>query len=220
MKIRHMTRALLMILALMHIAPLHAQEETTQESAPTIADYPVKYSYEPEYCDFIAKFPEEPITSHRCENEEDPGTCYDLVSYTKVFDLSTTVRVDVICNPASEEMFEYFKPEVMEQTVRAMTKDTVLETYNVSTQDQQDHRITGLVGQGRKGLDDTLYIAQLWVSENSIMSIEAELSGEQRPEADKLLAGILNNLGHIRNIENEKYFQDKEKQRQKDEKQE
>lgn len=161
-------------------------------------DYPVVFTYEPEYCDFEAAFPEEPLVSEQCEKEDDPSTCYKLVSYTKVFDLASTVHINIICNPSTPDMYAYFQPEAMESTVKSMTEGTVLKTFNIKTTDHKEegYRLTGLVGQGKQGLDDTLYIAQLWTSENSIMSVEAELSGIQNDDTDKLFAGLLSHIRH------------------------
>jgi len=208
-----MKTKLLLIAALSLFAlPAHAQEQEASASAPiekteapeeiktAPLDYPVAYRYQPEYCDFTAAFPEEPLLSNSCEKEGEPETCYQLASYTKVFDMTTTLQVKIICNPANKEMFEYFKPEVMESTVRKMTEGSVIKTYNVNSTQKDGYRLTGLVGQGRKGLDDTLFIAQLWLSEKSIMSVEAEISGHKNPEADALFAGILNHVGYTKEI--------------------
>jgi hypothetical protein len=189
--------------------PAYAQEDKATTPTPVKApkeakqmplDYPVAYRYQPEYCDFTAAFPEEPILSTVCEKEDDPQTCFELASYTKVFEMTTTVGVKVICNPANKEMFEYFTAEVMENTVRKMTEGSVVETFNVDSTEKEGYRLTGLIGQGKKGLDKTLFIAQLWISENSIMSVEAEISGDTLAEADALFAGLLNHVGYTKEI--------------------
>lgn len=155
-------------------------------------------SYSPEYCQFSAVFPEEPFLSQRCEDPKNKDNCYDLVSYTKVFDMASTVRVEIICNPATAEMYKYFNPKVMETTVRAMTKGVVIEAYEVNSRQEEEYRQTSLLGKGRKGLDDSIYIAQLWAGNTSIMSVEAEMSGAQNDEADKVFAKILSNIGFFK----------------------
>lgn len=159
--------------------------------------------YSPDYCEFTATFPEKPFITNSCENAEDKSTCFNLISYTKVFVLSASVQVEIICNPSTPAMYTEFTPEVMENTVRAMTKETVIEAYEVNTRQDENYRQTGLVGRGRKGLDETMYIAQLWIGQNSIMSVEAELSGEQIDEADELFAKILGSIGSIKQIDEE-----------------
>ena len=187
--------------------PLEEQKAAPDDSpaAPKVKLENYTNEYSPEYCDFMAAFPEQPLVMQQCEKEGDSSTCYDLVSYTKVFGLSSTVKIDVICNPVTPEMYEHFTPKVMEDTVRAMTKEKVTQEFNVDSRDEEFYRQAGIVAQGRKGVHDTLYIAQLWTTKNSIMSIEAELMGEQTTEADILLANILNNIGHISDFKGKEY---------------
>lgn len=157
--------------------------------------------YSPDYCEFTANFPEEPLVNNFCEKEDDPSTCYNLISYTKVLEMASTINVEIICNPATPEMFAEFTPQIMEDTVRKMTEGNILETLNINTREEEGYRQTGLIGRGRKGLDDTIYLSQLWVSEQSIMSVEAEMSGVQTEEADKLFADILRSIGYEKEIE-------------------
>ncbi len=155
--------------------------------------------YSPDYCQFTATFPEEPYITKHCEGES-KDTCYNLISYTKVFDVKSTVRVEIICNPSTPAMYKEFTPKIMEKTVRAMTKDVIIEAYEVNSRQEDEYRQAGLLGKARKGLGDTIYIAQLWVAQNSIMSVEAELMGEQSAASDELFAQILNTIGFAKDI--------------------
>lgn len=178
-----------------------AQAESTNESKETSPpetsiNFPIAYRYQPDHCDFTAAFPEKPLISEQCETKDDPASCFKLVSYTKVFDMASTIKVDVICNPSTPEMYEHFTPQIMENTISEMVKDNIHKTFSVSSSQKDGYRLSGLVGQGRKGLHDTLLIAQIWLSEKSIMSVEAEVSGPNIPEIDAIFAGILNNIGY------------------------
>ncbi len=198
--------------------PAYAQKDVQpapekEESVPL--DFPVAYRYQPEYCDFTAAFPEKPAISTTCEKEDEPDTCFKLASFTKVFNMSTTVSIKIICNPADTKMFEHFTSKIMEATVRKMTEGSVLETFNVNTTDKKDYRISGLIGQGKKGLDKTLFIAQLWISKKSIMSVEAEISGNTLKEADELFAGLLNHVGYAKDLTPPDKNKDKNKSKNK-----
>lgn len=192
-----------LFLTLMFSAPVMAQEAekqtpaTPETTAQTQLDTP---KYSPNYCQFTANFPEEPYITRKCDGET-KDTCFDLISYTKVFDLSTTINVEIICNPSTPEMYEEFTPQVMEDTVRAMTKDTVIEAYEIKGIQEKYYRQTGLLGRGRKGLNDSIYIAQLWIADHSIMSVEAELIGEQSSQSDQHFAQILRGIGYTQDIE-------------------
>lgn len=201
-----MTRfsALVLTLMLFFSAPVGAQEQNAQQNQAFVPkDFP--FGYSPEYCDFFAAFPEDPLVLSQCEDENDATTCFDLISYTKVFGLSSTVKAQLICNPATTEMYDHFTTEVMEGTVRTMTKDKVVKEINVESREEKEYRQSGMVAQGRQGLNDTLYIAQLWVAQNSIMSVELELMGEQTAAADQLFANLLRNIGHIKEIKGEEF---------------
>ncbi len=196
----HKAGMTLFIILSLFATPAHTQQTQEEEAKMAPLDYDVAYRYQPEYCDFTAAFPEEPLINHACEKEDDPSSCFEQITYTKVFDMATTVGVKIICNPADEKMFKYFTPEVMEDTVRKMTEASVLETFHLNSTEKDEYRLAGLVGQGKRGLDKTLFIAQLWISEKSIMSVEAEISGTKLPEADKLFAGLLNHIGYAKEV--------------------
>lgn len=165
-------------------------------SIPSFAWAQDSRTYAPAHCSFSATFPTAPNTQTQCQNDDDPKSCFTLASFTHVFDLNATVRTEIICNPATAEMYERFTPELMEATVRSMTHDNVVQAYHLNTRETDLYRQTTLVAQGNAGLDETLYIAQLWIDGASIMSVEAELSGAQRADADKMFADILRYIGH------------------------
>lgn len=192
---------------------------STANAQDVKADGSKKYEsdeYSPSYCEFTATFPEEPYISRNCDNDN-PDSCYDLISYTKVFDVSATVKVEIICNPSSDEMYEHLTTDAMKTTVRAMTKDTIIEAYEVSAREDKNYRQAGLIGKARSGMDDAIYIAQLWSGKKSIMSVEAKLSGAPIEEADVLFADILRSIGYVGDI---KQDVEAEKKSEKDSKKE
>jgi hypothetical protein len=182
-----MTRFFVFIAALLICAPAFAQETVKG---------PVTYS--PEYCEFAVTFPEEPHSQRRCEDDSEEK-CYDLISYTQVHEMSSTVSVRVICNPATEELFEKYSGEVMEATVKAMTEKTVVKTFDTSFREEEGYKQAGLVGEGKVGVTPTIYIAQLWIGKKSILSVEAEMTGEASEESDKLFSSILQSVHYSLN---------------------
>ncbi len=148
------------------------------------------YEYGPDFCEFRVAFPEEPAPTKRCDNNG--GRCYDLVSYTKVFDLSSTVNFRVICNPADKETIDFYTEDVMKRTLQAMTKRSLVDTFDTNYREEEDYKQAGLVGEGKISQGaSSVYLAQLWVGKHSIFSIEGELIGEQHKDADKLFRDIL-----------------------------
>lgn len=215
-----MTKILMLLVMFILPASAQAQNEPETTPKPVLVETPYKLDtkkYSPDYCEFTANFPEEPLVSNYCEKEDDPSTCYNLISYTKVLDMASTINVEIICNPATPEMFAEFTPKVMEETVSEMTKESTVEKYNINTRETDGYRQTGLIGKGRKGLDDTIYLAQLWISEQSIMSVEAEMSGAQTEQADKLFADILRSIGYAKDINGETETTEEDKMPTRDE---
>lgn len=170
--------------------PVRAQEEQVQEhpSSPPPASLP--HAYAPDYCEFEIKFPEAPVSARRCDDSEGKR-CYDLISFTQVYALSATVSFKVICNPIDKGVHEQYSPEVMEATLKAMTRGKVLKSLNSSVREDTGYKQAGLVGEGRVGRTPTIYIGQLWIGQKSALSVEAELIGEPDEDADRLYSSIL-----------------------------
>ena len=154
-----------------------------------------KHSYSPASCEFEITFPEEPYTVRKCENENDPKTCYDKVSYTKVYSLDATVNFRVICNPISESVYNEYSAEVMKLTLQAMTKNSVVEEFESSYREEESYKQAGLIGEGHVGRTPTIYIAQMWMGKKSVLSVEAELIGEAMEDADALFSDVLKSVG-------------------------
>ena len=168
------------IFLLILFAPM-AQAETT-------------YEYSPPPCEFTVSFPEEPAPEKRCD--ENGKRCYDFLSYTQVFDLAATVNFRVICNPADKDTIAYYTPEVMENTLEAMTNRATVkvEHFETSAREDENYRQAGLVGESTIGGQPAIYLGQIWVGEKSIFSIEGELIGETHKQADELFRDILRSV--------------------------
>lgn len=164
------------------------EAQAEEEKAPEPED--LSHTYSPDHCEFAITFPEDPYTSRRCEDAE-RTKCYDVVSFTQVHELSSTINFRVICNPVDEDLYEDYSAKVMETTLRAMTKQSVVSEYNSSFREEEGYKQAGLVGEGRVGRQDTIYIAQLWIGKQSAFSVEAELIGTASEAIDKLFADIL-----------------------------
>lgn len=173
------------LLVLLALPPLALAQDKTESSASV---------YAPDFCDFTATFPKEPYVTRQCEGDN-KDRCFDLVSYTQVFGLSSTVNFRVICNPIDAQVFSAYTPEVMQATLRAMTRGSVAKEFDASFREEETYKQAGLVGEGLSGQTATIYIAQLWIGQNSALSVEAQLIGEAYEEADTLFSDILKSVG-------------------------
>lgn len=168
-------------------------------------------TYSPGTCEFAITFPEAPSVKQHCEDGK-KDRCYDLATYTQVYELSSTVSFRVICNPSDEDLFTQYSGKVMEATLRSMTERDIIKTFNTSFREEKQFKQAGLAGEGKVGVTPTIYIAQLWIGHNSILSVEAELIGESSPDADALFSSVLQSVHFVTDEER------KEKEAAKEEK--
>ena len=173
----------------------------TTSNAAEEAAAPVIYSPPP--CEFSVTFPGEPYKTQQCEDESKKDTCFEKISYTQVYQLSSTVNFRVICNPIGEDVIETYSGSVMEKTLQAMTKDSVVQTYETSFREEKDYKQAGLVGEGKVGRLPTIYIAQLWIGKKSALSVEAEMIGEADDKADTLFSEVLRSIHYAVNDKQE-----------------
>lgn len=159
-------------------------------SAPALAE---PYVYSPDNCEFTITLPSEPLMGKKC-NPDDPTQCHEVLSFTKVFDVSASLTVDVICNPAEEGMYERYSGDVMKTTLIAMAGRGKLEEYETGFNEQPQAKLANLLGYGKKGDQDLIYNGQLWIGKKSVFSLEAEIVGEYVTGADEMFAKILQSV--------------------------
>ena len=158
--------------------------------------YAEPYTYAPEACEFSVTFPQEPIIKRTCENPETQERCYDLVTYTQTYGLEATVDFRIICNPIDEAIKKNYSNAIIAATLKEMTKDKVEKEFEVNVHEADGYKLAGIVGEGKKGLLPSMYLAQLWIGDASALSIESELVGEEHKEADTLLQSVLRSIHH------------------------
>lgn len=150
-----------------------------------------------ESCAFTAQFPGEPQVSRRCSGEtnvQSAKECYDVVSYTQVYDMTTTVDVSFSCNQSTPDAYRQYDEEVMTLALKAMGQRRSLEDAQINFQDRESYKQAALSGNGVTGRQVQVYIAQLWVAPESVLSVEAQLIGGQHYEADKEFSKILKSI--------------------------
>lgn len=163
-------------------------------TSPALAeDEPEGVTYSPDYCGFEITFPSQPYTMRKCEDKSEKR-CYEEVSFTKVFSINTSIKITAICNTIGDDIYQAYDEEVMKATLKAMTKDNVLETYDLTFGETAEYKQAGLIGQSEQGRTSSLYIAQLWINDSSAFSIEAELIGEMMDKADETFSLVLKSV--------------------------
>lgn len=173
------------------IFPVHAEDKAAAEvktEAPSEEAAPPAGRFAPDFCDFEITFPEAAYVRPKCLPD---GKCYDVNSYTMVYDLRTTVDVSVTCNPSTPEQYGRYNQAVMKAALEGMVSERRLNDYEVAFRDDKTTKGASLSGTGMTGAQEKIYSAQLWIGPNSVMTVQAELIGAEHTEADKVFSDIL-----------------------------
>jgi hypothetical protein len=150
------------------------------------------FVYAPDGCDFQITFPEAPYNTRRCP---DGGKqCYQLTTYTMVYDLRTTVDISVTCNPSTPADYMRYDENVMRKVLEGMVARKSIEQYNIGFQQYETVRAATLTGTGSTGRQGKIYTSQIWAGQNSIFTLQAELVGEAHPHADAMFRDVLKSL--------------------------
>ncbi|MFA5592312.1 MAG: hypothetical protein WC989_03245 [Micavibrio sp.] len=188
---RHFLPILTVLLTL--ASPSQAEEKKPEEIAPTTpAENAGRFA--PDFCDFEITFPEAPAAAQKCV----PGAqCYDVQSYTMVYDLRTTVDISITCTPLTPEAAKQYSEPVMKAALAGMIDNRRLSTHDIRFEKMENGtKSAAITGVGKTGRQDKIYSAQIWVGPNSIFTVQAELIGGAHDVADKSFRDILQSLKH------------------------
>lgn len=162
-------------------------------SSPALAE---PFTYAPEGCEFKVTFPEKPYITQKCSSG-DEKKCEEVVSYTKVINIDSSVNFRVICSKATAQQIEDYTDEDMRGTVEQMATEASLEPNEAEVVAKDDFKSATIVTIGDRGDREVFYTAQLWVGKKSIMSLEGDMSGPQSEDSDKVFTEVLKNTGPI-----------------------
>lgn len=151
------------------------------------------FVYGPEGCEFTITFPSEPFIGRKCA-PENPQQCHDIVSYTKVFDVTASLNLKVVCSPAEDKMYERYSGDVMKTTLIAMAGRGKLDEFETGFNDMKTFKMAYILGYGKKGEQDLIYNGQLFIGQTSVFSLEADIVGDYVDGADALFAEILQSV--------------------------
>lgn len=157
--------------------------------------------YGPEFCEFQAGFPEEPLIAEQCDDKDGEKKCYNQVTYTRTFGLNATIYASVICNAIDQNVKNNYDKDVMVKTLTLMSDDNLKGEYHTNFSEDEDghYKMANLVGETMMGMSNGLYLAQMWIGEKSAMTVEMQLMGEPLEEADGMFRDILRSVKYIGN---------------------
>ncbi len=162
-------------------------------SWPALAE---PFTYAPEGCEFRIAFPEKPYITQKCTSGADKK-CEEIVSYTRVINIDTSVNFRVICSPATATQIDGYTEEDMRGTVEQMASEAGLEPNEAEVIKEDDFTSATVVTIGNRGEREVFYTSQIWVGKKSIMSLEGDMSGPESADADKIFTEVLKNTGPV-----------------------
>lgn len=156
------------------------------------------YTYSPDGCEFEITLPGEPFSTRRCHDEM-PDKCALMTGYTQVFNLDATVNFYVSCKPDNTGLRKQFTPDLMRTSLLARPDVQQLQVYDISYNDTKEALMGALfgAGQSKSGGDEMIYVTQLWIGDNSVMTFEGEMIGQDIPEAEEMFAKVMASL-HVK----------------------
>ena len=184
MKLIHAGAIIAFSLATLSCGVLGKKAQKDEEEKPVVKSS----TFAPEFCDFEITFPEPPLSSKKCVGENE---CYDVQSYTMVYDLSTTVDVTVTCNPSTPADYKRYSENVMKAALAGMVSERNLSNHQTQFKQYEKVKNASITGTGKTGAQDKIYVGQLWVGANSVFTVQAELVGDEHETADKSFRDIL-----------------------------
>ena len=152
------------------------------------------YVYSPEGCEFTATFPAEPGFVNRCPSDR-TMPCFEVAQFTDRADIDQTINVEMSCQIITEEAYESYNQQNMEDIILNLVRDANLPNEPVVMYEEQEGmKLSGASGIKTTGFATKIFITQLWVKNGSIMTVEGEMSLEGGEEVDKKFADILHSI--------------------------
>lgn len=168
-------------------ASAHAQDKEQSHMLPVL-----EHTYSNDFCDFEVSFPD-PITVNDITIPDAPDIKTESLSFVKTFGIDRSVRVRGNCKAITKDIRKFISQTSLDQELSAVERDQRLVnvTKNHRVIPEKRLRIASLSAERSQRDINEVFIYQIWVSDRSIFTFEAELTGPADPESDKLLVAIL-----------------------------
>lgn len=189
-KIRALTLSLILTTVSMSTTA-HGQETLQGQQSYMLPE--LNYTYSTDFCDFELKLPNEPSISGEGTLPEEYQLKDENFSFIKVFGLDKSLRVSGSCKQLNKEVRTIITETSINQELKAVEADQRLNIISKENKlvTSERLRIASLVGQRKATPDTGIFVYQIWVADNSIFTLETEVTGPQDEELDKLFVSIL-----------------------------
>lgn len=176
--------------------PVFAQEPPSAVVEDPSSELPaLTYTYDEEFCGFMVNFPSEP-SIRDIDIPDAPDMHAQSLSYVHIFDIDKSIRIRANCKAITKDLRKFISQKSLEQELAAVERDQGLmnPVKNHKVIIEKRLRIASLSAEKEGQNGDGLLIYQIWVSDGSIFTFEAELTGPSHPDSDKMLVAILQSL--------------------------
>ena len=151
------------------------------------------YTFAPNGCEFAMNFPEQPTSAERCDPAA-PTQCTHSSVFVKVYGMDSSMRITATCSPAEDDMLKRYSGDVMRFTLESMAKGNA-KTYETGFNDLGTAKQAILLGSTPNDHDgEDVYMAQLWIGEKSVLTVEGVLTGVQTPDSDSTFTEIMKSI--------------------------
>lgn len=151
------------------------------------------FVYDTEECGFTITLPNPPSAMTRCEGSENKR-CYEALTYNQTFPDNGNLKMDIICSDVTPKITAIYTPQLMEKTLEAMASSYSVTQDDVSHHNTDTYKHASLIGASKDKDKDHLFIAQLWMNNQSAFSIQTHITGPHSKESDTLLSHILHSI--------------------------
>jgi hypothetical protein len=162
--------------------------------SPQVFAQDKSFTHKPASCDFQIAFPEKPFIEQKCVRKNNQSDCHDVVSYTKAAGVESSLNIRFSCRTLGAQEKEQLSDTALNAALEDMVASNNLETTGVQLQQQDGYRSASVIGFGKKGNQDVIYNAQMWVGSTSLMTLEADMTGKQNEKIEKEFSTILKSV--------------------------
>ncbi len=152
----------------------------------------LNYLYEETFCAFQIGFPSEP-TIEDISSPETGDLKATSLSFLKVFGIDKSVRITANCKEITKDIRNLISEDSIDKDLATIEQKEGIKRHSKTSKalPEERLRIGTLAGSREDTPDQGIYIYQVWVSDTSVFTLEAEVTGPEYPEADKILVAVL-----------------------------
>jgi len=154
-------------------------------------------TYKGEKCDYQIGLPGEYQVSEETVTAFDDETVMkqDEINFKKIFDLDNALNMNATCRQLANDEHDVLTTDFIEDALDTyVSSNDIFVAGRKVSNDSESNQISGII-IGSRGESDTSFLTtQYWVSNNSLLIFELELTGADTIKNQDLFADILSRI--------------------------